>query len=147
MKNNNKGFSLVELIVVIAIMAVLVGVLAPTLLRYVEKSRQQKDESAVAEVINAVKLAMADEKVAAEIAADDSVVITNGTITVTTASTGTEYLNQEVQASVATKPVFTSKAHQNQKYTITFEVTSGTDATIKQPEYNANNWSAVSSGT
>ena len=31
-KLGNKGFSLVELIVVIAIMAVLVGVLAPTLI-------------------------------------------------------------------------------------------------------------------
>ena len=29
-KMNNKGFSLVELIVVIAMMAVLIGVLAPT---------------------------------------------------------------------------------------------------------------------
>ncbi len=38
----NKGFSLVELIVVIAIMAVLVGVLAPTLIRNVEKSREVK---------------------------------------------------------------------------------------------------------
>lgn len=40
-KTNNKGFSLVELIVVVAIMAVLVGVLAPAYLRYVEKARQQ----------------------------------------------------------------------------------------------------------
>ncbi|MCI6164409.1 MAG: type II secretion system GspH family protein, partial [Lachnospira sp.] len=39
----NKGFSLVELIVVIAIMAVLVGVLAPTLIRNVEKSRESTD--------------------------------------------------------------------------------------------------------
>ena len=38
---NNKGFSLVELIVVVAIMAVLVGVLAPAYLRYVEKTRMQ----------------------------------------------------------------------------------------------------------
>ena len=42
-KLNNKGFSLVELIVVIAIMAVLVGVLAPTLIRNVEKSRESTD--------------------------------------------------------------------------------------------------------
>ena len=42
-KLGNKGFSLVELIVVIAIMAVLVGVLAPTLIRNVEKSRESTD--------------------------------------------------------------------------------------------------------
>lgn len=42
-KMNNKGFSLVELIVVIAIMAVLVGVLAPQFIKYVENSRQSTD--------------------------------------------------------------------------------------------------------
>ena len=42
-KLGNKGFSLVELIVVIAIMAVLVGVLAPTLIKNIEKSRESKD--------------------------------------------------------------------------------------------------------
>ena len=40
-KRGNKGFSLIELIVVVAIMAVLVGVLAPAYLRYVEKTRKQ----------------------------------------------------------------------------------------------------------
>ena len=40
---NNKGFSLVELIVVIAIMAVLVGVLGPQFMKYVEKGRQSTD--------------------------------------------------------------------------------------------------------
>ena len=62
-KSNNKGFSLVELIVVVAIMAVLVGVLAPAYLRYVEKSRLQKDVSAIGEVVNACEIAMADETV------------------------------------------------------------------------------------
>ena len=40
-KKNNKGFSLIELIVVVAIMAVLVGILAPAYLQYVEKARRQ----------------------------------------------------------------------------------------------------------
>ena len=41
-KLNNKGFSLVELIIVIAIMAVLAGALAPALITYIEKSRIKK---------------------------------------------------------------------------------------------------------
>lgn len=44
-KMDNKGFSLVELIVVIAIMAVLIGVMAPTLLGNIEKSKLSKDKS------------------------------------------------------------------------------------------------------
>lgn len=63
MENENKGFSLVELIVVIAIMAVLTSVLAPSLLGYVEKSRMQKDDSAMGEVANAIQLALADQNV------------------------------------------------------------------------------------
>ena len=43
MKKNNKGFSLVELIIVIAIMAVLLGLLAPQFIKYVEQSRRSKD--------------------------------------------------------------------------------------------------------
>ena len=59
---NNKGFSLVELIVVVAIMAVLMAVLVPTLIRNVEKTRVQKDKSAIAEIHHAIELAIADEE-------------------------------------------------------------------------------------
>ena len=62
-KNATKGFSLVELIVVIAIMAVMAAVLAPALLGYVEKSRTQKDASAMGEVTNAIQLSLADQNV------------------------------------------------------------------------------------
>lgn len=59
-KMNNKGFSLVELIVVIAIMAVLIGVLAPQFLKYVEKSRQSTDVQNVQEIKSAIEVYVAD---------------------------------------------------------------------------------------
>lgn len=59
----NKGFSLVELIVVIAIMAVLVAVLAPAMLRYVENSRRSNDAQTVAGVVNTVEAAIIDNAV------------------------------------------------------------------------------------
>lgn len=62
----NKGFSLVELIVVIAIMAVLVAVLAPAMLRYVENSRKSTDAQTVAGVVNTVEAAIIDEALEAD---------------------------------------------------------------------------------
>jgi type IV pilus assembly protein PilA len=66
-KNENKGFSLVELIVVIAIMAVMTAVLAPSLLAYVERSRAQKDDSAMSEVVNAIELGLSDQEIYDEV--------------------------------------------------------------------------------
>lgn len=43
-ENDKKGFSLVELIIVMAIMAILVGIVASQVLPYMEKSRMSKDQ-------------------------------------------------------------------------------------------------------
>lgn len=64
-QKNNKGFSLVELIVVIAIMAVLVGVLAPQLIKYVEKSREATDIQTCDNIATALKTYYADEEATA----------------------------------------------------------------------------------
>lgn len=55
-KTNNKGFSLVELIVVIAIMAVLVVVLAPQFTKYVERSRNSTDSQNATAIVTAVQV-------------------------------------------------------------------------------------------
>ena len=59
----NKGFSLVELIIVIAIMAILVGVLAPQLIKYIEKSKVSADTQAADSVHSAILTAMMDPEV------------------------------------------------------------------------------------
>lgn len=72
-EKRNGGFSLVELIVVIAIMAILIGVLAPAYLRYVEKSRKQKDDTAAEELKHAAEIVVFSGEYA----------ITTGTVLVT----------------------------------------------------------------
>ena len=60
---NNKGFSLVELIIVIAIMAILVGVMAPQLIKYIEKSRISSDTQLCDTVRSAITTAVLDPAV------------------------------------------------------------------------------------
>jgi len=57
----NKGFSLVELIIVIAIMAILAAAIAPALIRYIDKSRKADDVSAAETINTAVSAALANE--------------------------------------------------------------------------------------
>lgn len=66
-KMNNKGFSMVELIIVIAIMAILAGALAPTLIKYVNKSRMSSDVTTASTIATACSSGLADIK-----AEDDS---------------------------------------------------------------------------
>ncbi len=56
MMRHNKGFSLVELVIVIAIMAILVGVAVPVFSAYVEKSQKAVDKDLVAGIMHAIKV-------------------------------------------------------------------------------------------
>ena len=62
--NSNKGFTLLELIIVIAIMAVVIGFLVPQYIKFVEKSRVTTDEQVAQAVHDAVAAAVSDEYIA-----------------------------------------------------------------------------------
>jgi len=61
-KTSNKGFSMVELIIVIAIMAILAAALAPALIKYINKSRLSTDVQTGSTIASAVNSALAVEK-------------------------------------------------------------------------------------
>ena len=61
MLKNKKGFTLIELIIVVAIMAVLVALLAPNVLKYLEKSKVGKDINTLDSVRLAIEAELMDE--------------------------------------------------------------------------------------
>ena len=113
-QKNNKGFSLVELIVVIAIMAVLVGVLAPQLIKYVEKSREATDN-----IATALKTYYADEEVAA------SATATTVTVTLGKTELGT-VADTAVKDAGLTKAKIKGTKWTGDKITIVYNKADGT---------------------
>lgn len=123
-KMNNKGFSLVELIIVIAIMAILIVVLAPQYLKYVEKSRNSTDVSNATEMVTAMQVYAADPDVAAADAFEGG---KSFTITVSSGSTGTTAVTGD-NAAAAKKAFFAAG------------LSTAADATPKTACVSKTNW-------
>lgn len=93
-KKDNKGFTLVELVIVVAILAILVGILAPQYTKYVEKSRKAADVSNMDEIVKAVQVYAVDKGAQAggNTATND--------FTITIAATGASISDKTVEAGV-----------------------------------------------
>lgn len=117
-KLGNKGFSLVELIVVIAIMAVLVGVLAPTLIKNIEKSRESKDAQNCEQLKSSVEIALQNEKAydtivkSAGKGAKDIVTITSSGVTIAS-DAGTDFETEFTGQIDTSKTKLTSKKYKD----------------------------------
>ena len=88
-KKNNKGFTLVELVIVIAILAILVGLLAPQYTKYVEKSRKSADVDNMSEMVKAVQVYAVDQgtKAGGNKATSGSITLSSSGVTVTDTDT------------------------------------------------------------
>ena len=75
-KKDNKGFTLVELVIVIAILAILVGILAPQYTKYVEKSRKSADVNNMDEIIRAIEVYYVDQGADSKLTAEQTITIT-----------------------------------------------------------------------
>ncbi len=138
--NDNRGFSLVELIIVVSIMAVLLVVLAPAMLRYVEKTRVQKDESAVAEVLKAAELALADDQLYTAAGGEDiTVKVTDDAGISVTCGAGAAVnaapdLQRDIRAAVGEKIRFSSVRYHDRTFTIHFEFRPDRQAYVARPD-------------
>ena len=117
----NKGFSLVELIIVIAIMAVLIGVLAPQYLKYVEKSGESADLTNYQEIISALQIYAADPDAEAIGTSDQTIVVNDkGEITV-----NGEWAKKAFTNAGVTVDKITMKSSAYKSATITVKNTDG----------------------
>lgn len=129
-KQNNKGFSLVELIIVIAIMAILAGVLSPQLIKYLDKSRKAADVQTAQTVATAVSTALASES--ANTALDSLISSTDLTITlknVYDAPAGNDFYKEIVSILGTNQPKPKYKSSDLDTFIIVF--TSTTDRSFK----------------
>ena len=133
-KMNNKGFTLVELIVVLVILAILAAILVPTLMGYIDKAREEKDFS------TAQAVRVATQSMIAEMYGKSETISggTNGTVVGKNDAilklVGADSSNQVDGKSVALKDVSIDSNNQITKIVVTID---GSDYTYESGKWTA----------
>ena len=123
---NNKGFSLVELIVVIAIMAILAAVAIPTFSSFITKANIASDEQFAADLEYAIELALIEDGDSL----DDDITVTITNAVVSEVKLGTDVIYDPDNATEANQDKYelanvVDFTYEFKHYTGTFYIVDG----------------------
>lgn len=128
-ENENKGFSLVELIIVMAIMAILVGIVASQVLPYMDKSRQSKDQQILSSICT--DLVSATAQSGKDLGAANNVKV-NGATKAAWSSKGSgwdvvfdQFQSLQTNSTIPANYNFKSKAAKNKDVEFTYDASTG----------------------
>ena len=128
LKKNNKGFSLVELIVVVLIIAIIAVALAPQVIKWVGSARENTEKNQLATIKSAVDTVVADHLSQGDfsIAEDAEVTFTvQGTGSTVTIGSGAGNLSTDLSTALADlkKDTKSYTVTIDDKYTVSVSVT------------------------
>ena len=138
MKKNNKGFSLVELIVVVLIMAIIATALTLAVTKYVAKSKRSSDANTAGELKTAAETAVTDYLTTVDDLKDGTITITgsttggawtitpSGNLTLTQNTSGDTFTSIFTSAAGSTSPM--SKVHPAESFKVIITVDTKTNA-------------------
>ena len=144
MRKDSRGMSIVELIVVIAIMALLTVVLVPQFLKYVESSRRAKDEYQAEQIKKVISIAWTNEIINQELNMQPGDIIkvsySHGASTFSCASQY-PHLEAEMESTIDIPYNFESKAHKGQTFTVILTCDSAGDYHVEGNPKDQAYWS------
>lgn len=136
-KMNNKGFSLIELIIVIAIMAILVAIIAPNLTKYLGKSKKNTDKKNADEIASQIQTSISDyesqDEAGAILAASGSLKMTwsGNTVTINGGTTAAPSGGQSLKDIVESNITSSTTSKEDKSKTTTAIVTCETGGKYK----------------
>ena len=137
MKKNNKGFSLVELIVVVLIMAIIATALTLAVTKYVAKSKRSADANTAGELITAIQTAVTDYEMGTGTLTGKTVVVDTSADTWTGTSSntadGTDTIGNAIatsrQKAASSTTALKSKVYPQEGFTVKAVIKNTDDAT------------------
>lgn len=99
-----KGFTLIELIIVIAILAILMAIAIPQFARYTQSANQSNDDNLAALLVKSTQLLMAEGKIVPNSSGTISVTksVSTGSLNYTTSSFSVTNLQTQMESLVGT---------------------------------------------